>query len=213
MQLNPGQWIVIGVCFVLIAGYIRGYYVNRRMAEQVLAWLKAGSGKWGQMTPGERLGSLVTGGRLNINGPVDPFQRVEIIFLLAPRENLIFWLFDSLRGRRDELVLKISYRATPKKEDLLEAGSPRDRDFQQAASQSGKALATTPIDGGLAIAQHNQDSGTANQTRDFLQKYAKAVQRLSIRQTYPHLFLQARLKPLLTQPAEAFFSAVRQLKD
>jgi hypothetical protein len=212
MQLNTGQWVVIGVCFVLIAGYIWGYYVNRRMAEQVLSWLKTGLGKWGQMTPGERLGSLVSGGKLNINQPVEPLQRIEIIYLLAPRENLIFWLFDSLRGRRDELVVKISYRAAPKKEDLLEAGFPRDRDFQQAANQAGKAPAAL-IDGGLAIAQPNQASVIADRTRDFLQKYGKAVQRLSIRQTYPHLLLRARLKPLLNQPAEAFFTTVRQLKD
>jgi hypothetical protein len=35
--------------------------------------------------------------------------------------------------------------------------------------------------------------------------------RLSVRRQAPHLFLRARLKPLLMRPAEDFFSAVRDL--
>jgi len=211
MQLNPGQWLVIGVCFILIAGYIRGYYVNRRMAGQVLTWLKAGLGTWGRVTPGERLGGLLTGGRLNVNQPCEPFQRVEIIFLLAPRENLIFWLFDGLRGRRDELVVKITYRSVPKKEDLLEAGLSRDGDFQKAAKQAGKAPAAIVGSSNLEIVQRGVESEVAERTLGFLEKYGKAVRRLSIQQTYPHLFIKARLKALLSQPAEGFFSAIHGL--
>ena len=36
MELNLGQWVVIGVCAILILGYIRGYYYNRQRAGQIL---------------------------------------------------------------------------------------------------------------------------------------------------------------------------------
>ena len=38
MELNLGQWVVIGICAFLILGYIRGFYYNRQRAGQIFAW-------------------------------------------------------------------------------------------------------------------------------------------------------------------------------
>jgi len=40
LQLNLGQWVVIGICALLILGYIRGYFYNRQLAAKTLAWLR-----------------------------------------------------------------------------------------------------------------------------------------------------------------------------
>ena len=210
MQLDAGQWVVIGVCAVLIVGYAGGYYYNRRLAEQVLDWLKRGLGQWGQVTPGERLGGLATGGRLSVNAASQPFQRIEAFFLLEPRENLIFWLFDRLRGRQDELILKITLRAAPGKESLIEAGRRRDRDLRQAIEKEKSPILESAVHG-LEIAHWGRKSQAGERTRLFLEQYGQAVTRLSIRRQAPHLFLRARLKPLLMRPAEDFFSALRDL--
>lgn len=210
MQLDAGQWVVIGACAVLIVGYAGGYYYNRRMAEQVLAWLKRGMEQWGRVTPGERLGGLATGGRLSVNAASQPFQRIEAFFLLEPRENLIFWLFDRLRGRQDELILKITLRAAPGKQSLVEAGRRRDRDFRQAVEKEKSPIRESAIYG-LEIVHWGKKSQAGERTRPFLEQYGRSVMRLSIRRQSPHVFLRARLKPLLNRPAEDFFSALHDL--
>ncbi|MHB8776701.1 MAG: hypothetical protein ACYC6R_02925 [Anaerolineales bacterium] len=210
MQLDAGQWLVIGVCAVLIVGYIGGYYYNRRTAEQILAWLKKGLEQWGPVTPGERLGGLATGGSLSVNAASEPFQRIEAIFLLEPRENLIFWLFDRLRGRRDELVLKIVLRAAPGKESLIEAGLHRDRDFQQAIEKEKSPIIESAVHE-LEVAHWGKKSQAGARARLFLERYGRSVTRLSVRRQAPHVFLRARLKPLLNRPAEDLFSTLRDL--
>ncbi|NMC11323.1 MAG: hypothetical protein GYA34_00400 [Chloroflexi bacterium] len=50
MQLDLGQWIVIGICAILIAGYAYGYFTNRRLAQRVVAWLHNGLSRWGRVT-------------------------------------------------------------------------------------------------------------------------------------------------------------------
>jgi len=210
MQLDAGQWAVIGICVVLIAGYAGGYYYNRRLAEQTLAWLQKGLGRWGQATPGERLGGLATGGRLAVNAAREPFQRIEAVFLLEPRENMIFWLFDRLRGRRDELILRIVLRAAPDKESLAEVGRRQDRNFKRALEKE-KSPTVEPAAHGLDIAYWGKKSQAGERTRFFLGKYGEAVNLLSIRRAAPHLFLRVRLKPLLNRSAEDFFSDVRDL--
>jgi hypothetical protein len=133
---------------------------------------------------------------------------------LAPRENLLFWLFDVLRGRRDELILKISLRSQPAKDLLLEAGRRGDRNFQKAVAQEGKtafAEVEHSSTGGLEIAYRGKKAASGDQRRLFFEKYGLVVTRLSVQRQYPHIFIRARLKNLLTQSAQDFISEVGKL--
>lgn len=183
MNLDIGEWIVIGVCAILILGYIGGYYYNRRRAEQILAWLRPGLESLGKVGSGERLGSLVTGGRLIVLEPELPFQRFEAIYLLEPRENLLFWLFYRLQGRRDELVLKISLLKSPKVE--IELKKRGRRGFTPQAENGNERLEA------------------------FMEQYGRAIFHLALRHEEPHLFVRAYLPELLTKRAEAFFAALQ----
>jgi hypothetical protein len=209
MQLNTGQWIVIGVCGILIAGYIGGYYYNRRRAEQVYAWLRRGLAAWGNMSAGERLGGLAVGGRLKVAQPVRPFQRVDVIFLLEPRENLPFWLFHRLQGRRDELILKVNFRGTPTQE--VEVARRNDREFRRRiAGQPNDTFTLIPNSSGCEVALRGSNADP-EKIQKFLEHYGKAVYRFWLRQDAPHLFLRAYLHRLEGEPAEVFFSTLREL--
>lgn len=151
-----------------------------------------------------------TGGHLSVNAASEPFQRIEAVFLLEPRENLIFWLFGRLRGRQDELILKIKLHAAPGKESQIEAGRHRDRDFQQAVEKEKSPILESAVRG-LEIAHWGKKSQAGDCARLFLEQYGRSVMRLSIRRQSPHVFLRARLKPLLNRPAEDFFSALHDL--
>jgi len=213
MQLDTGQWIVIGICAILIAGYIGGYFINRRMAQLILAWLQPGLENWGHVTPGEPLGGLATGGSLNVFNGREPFQRIEALFVLEPRDNLVFWFFDRFRGRRDELILRISLRLAPGIDTLVEAGRRSDRNYRQAISKDRENLYTTVTSGSLELAYPSRKAASNDRTRLFFENYGAAVTRLTIQRHYPHIFLRVRLKTLLAQPAQEFFSALSELCD
>lgn len=104
MQLNTGQWVVIIVCSIIILGYILGYFYNRQRAQRIYTWLRQGLSTLGEVSIGEKLPGMATGGRLEVNHPDAPLKRVEAVYLLAPRENLLFWVFHMLQGRGDELI-------------------------------------------------------------------------------------------------------------
>jgi hypothetical protein len=183
MDLSVGEWIVIGICAILILGYIRGYYYNRQRAEQILAWLQPGLEKLGKVSPGAGLGGLATGGRLNVFQPMLPFKQVEVVYLLEPRENLLFWLFHRLQGRRDELILKISLPKPPKVEMEIKR---RGR---------GELI--------------RQGEGASEQIEAFMEQYRRAIFLLALRHEHPQLFVRANLPELMTKPAETFFTALQ----
>jgi hypothetical protein len=210
MQLDSGQWIVIGICAILIAGYAGGYYTNRRLAEQVVAWLYKGLKRWGELKAGGRLGGLATGGRLYVKNAGAPFKTIEAIFMLSPRENLIFWLFDLLRGQKDMLVLNIDLRTAPKKNLFMEAGQRGDKDFQQAIESRNLQL-VTPVGGALEIALPDKDALVSEPMSHFLERYGEHVIRWSIRKQAPHMVIRARLKPMLQRSPEEYFSAIQEL--
>ncbi len=210
MQLDSGQWIVIGICAVLIAGYGYGFYTNRKLAEQVIGWLYTGLKRWGQLTAGGRLGGLATGGRLNIKNAAAFFQNIEMVFWLLPRENLIFWLYDLLRGRHDLLVLKVSVRTPPPKDTIIEAGRRIDRDFRKALEGVNGPTVESKL-GGLAFVQGSKSSATAERAVQFLEKYTGVITRLSIYRQNPQVTVQMRLKPLMAYSAEEYFSSLQEL--
>ena len=121
MQFTLSEWLVIGICAILVLGYIFGYYYNRQQAGRIQTWLRSCLEKWGSASTGEKLPGMVTGGRMIVKKARAPFQQIEAIYLLAPRENLLFWLFQRVQGRGDELVLRISLPQAPKGQDGSEA--------------------------------------------------------------------------------------------
>lgn len=185
MTLDLGQWIVIGLCAALVIGYIHGYYYNRQKAEKILSWLRPGLEKWGKVTAGEKLAGMATGGRLTVLHAVTPFQRIEAIYLLEPRENLLFWLFHRLQGRRDELVLKITLPKAPRTEIEVK--------------RRGRSDFTPPVKNG------------SEQIGVFLEQFGRAVFHLALRRGQPHLFVRAYLTELMSEPAEAFLQALQGL--
>src|SRR4030067_1137916 len=129
MQLNTGQWVVLIVCGVLIFGYIRGYYYNRQRAEKILNWLRQGLSTLGEVTIGQKLPGMATGGRLEVNQASAPLKRVEAVYLMAPRENLLFLLFHLIQGKGDELIVWVNYQSKP--QQCLEVARKGDRPFEK----------------------------------------------------------------------------------
>lgn len=213
MKLNLGQWVVIGICAILILGYIRGYYYNRQRAGRIFAWLKAGLETLGPVSVGDKLPGMASGGRLEVKHAAAPLKRVEAVYLLAPRENLLFWLFHVLQGRRDELILWFTYQSKPEQE--IEIARPGDRQFVGRLKDSDKKpLTVSNGPRGLQIAsEQKKGSMLEGKVQSLLEQYSSVVYRLSLRENKPHLFLRVNLRVMQLVSAHDFFSALRDLES
>ncbi len=213
MELNFGQWVVIGISALLIVGYIRGYYYNRQRAGQVLGWLREGLETLGQVSAGEKLPGMSTGGRLEVKRAAAPLRRAEAVYLLAPRDNLLFWLFHVLQGRGDELVLWLTFQSQPGQE--VEVGRRGDRQMQSRLKDADKKpLAVSGGPRGLQVAVEGKGNEALNRkVQSFLERYGKQVIRLALRGNKPHLFLRVDLGIMKFGPAAEFLSAVSELVE
>lgn len=185
MELSLGQWLVIGICAVLILGYIAGYYYNRQKAGRIQVWLRSGLEKWGEVSVGGKMPGLITGGKLVVNKASAPFQRIEAIYLLAPRENLLFWLFHLLQGRGDELALRIFLPKAPK------GGMEAKRNWRSNYIFHGQ--------------------GAEETWAAFLQKHNRIFSHVALRREAPHLFVRAYLPVLMTDSAGTFLTSLVEL--
>jgi hypothetical protein len=211
MQLNLGQWVVIIIAAVLILGYILGYFYNRQRAEQIFIWLKQGLSTLGEVSLGEKLPGMATGGRLEVNQAAAPLKRVEAVYMLAPRENLLFLIFHLLQGRGDELIVWINYQSKP--EQCVEVARRGDRQFEKRLKDKEKpALSIVDVNRGLQIAVEEIPGALqAGKVQSFLQHYPSTVIRLALRPEKPHLFLRANLHHMQRVTTEELFTALKEL--
>jgi len=211
MQLDTGQWVVIIIAAILILGYILGYYYNRQRAIEILRWLKQGLSSLGDVTPGEKLPGMATGGRLEVNQAAAPFKRVEAVYLLAPRENPLFLIFHLLQRRGDELIVWVNYQSKP--EQCVEVARKGDRQFEKRLKATDKpTLSLMESSHRLQMAVEDKSgSGLIARVQSFLANYPSNVIRLAIRPEKPNLYLRTNLRVMNRTSAADFFASLRDL--
>jgi hypothetical protein len=211
MQLNLGQWVVIIVCSVLILGYILGYLYNRQRAEQIFKWLRLGLSTLGDVSLGEKLPGMATGGRLEVNQAAAPLKKVEAVYLLAPRENLLFWVFHLLQGRSDELIVWVNYQSRP--EQSVEVARKGDRQFAKRLNDKEKpALSMADGINGLQFAVDEKSAAPlVGKVRSFVSSHPSNIIRLAVRPEKPHLYLRANLRIMRLSTAAELFATLKDM--
>jgi hypothetical protein len=154
---------------------------------------------------------MATGGRLEVQQAAAPFRQVEAVFLLAPRENLLFWIFYRLQGKRDELLLWVTFQSKPGQ--AVEVARNGDQQFEKRLKAADKpSLSLLEAPPGLQMAcEEKEGAALAGKVQSFVQRYQAVMLRLALRPNKPHLFV--RVDPRLTQSGSAveFFTAVSDL--
>jgi hypothetical protein len=130
--VDIGQQIVIGISVFLVVWYIALSSVNRRRGIATYQWLQDGLSRLGKISESRWIGSASSGARLAIAEAQPPFRKIEVIFLLESREILPLWIFNHLRGKRDELIIKASLSGRPTQE--IEAATNGARGFEKVIS-------------------------------------------------------------------------------
>ena len=114
--MDIGQWIVIGLCALLLVWFVCGAAINYRRAGAVLEWLRAGMDELGELGGTGWLTALHSAAKLTVREARPPFRAVELFFVLEARENMLVWAFRHLLGRRDELFVRAELRSAPGEE-------------------------------------------------------------------------------------------------
>ncbi len=205
--MNLGQVLVIALSVVLALGYFWGMLINRKRGIATYYWLREGLlAAVGEVSEARWIGSAASGARLTVGEARPPFRRMEVVFLLEAREILPWWLFQRLRGRRDQMILKASLRSLPLAFDAAPAGSATLRQMQAEGNPR-------PVEGphGLVFLLRGKTrEADLSPWRAFLEQYGDAVISLSVSRRQPHVVARFSLPPLQAkgEPAKAFFEAL-----
>lgn len=208
---SPVVWLILALSALMLAWFFAGHAYNRRRGQALLDWLQAGLSRSGQISRAQRVGRVATGAQLIVEKAEAPFQWVEAVFVLEPRENLLQWVFYRFEGRRDESLLKANLRTIPTQE--LDAALETDPEFRQAvASDQKKPFELLQAPHNFAIARRgHRNPDEVKRLRAFLEEYAAVVVRVSVRRKEPHLVIRLNAARLLARPPEAFFESLSEL--
>ncbi|GAB4526450.1 MAG: hypothetical protein Fur0018_11740 [Anaerolineales bacterium] len=200
--MNPGQQAIIVVSVVLVVWYVAFSWVNRKRGVALYHWLRRGAEVLGPVSGAGWIGSAANGGQMVVEKAAPPFSRVELTFLLQSREILPLWLFNLWRGKRDELILKISLRNALLRE--VEAVPA----VQAAAVPEGYVVGE-PC-GGLRVAVKGEPVGKS--LRSFLERYGEHITLFSLKRAKPHLIIRLRLETGLDAvPSETLFRDLQRI--
>lgn len=211
--MNIGQWIAIGLSGFFGVWYVIASFFNRRRGVETYHWLKAGLDNYGKISEAKWIGSSGSGARMSIAKADKPFRQVEAIFLLESREILPIWLFNRLRNKQDEMVLKANLRQVTHQEvEAAPKGNRKLRGLLSSSAEHKVPFEQVPAPEGFEILRRGiQDEESLERLRDFLSKHNASIFQFSLRRKLPHLILRARLPSLQDSQAEIFLSELSDL--
>jgi len=201
--------VVIAFCALLVVWYVVGWQVNRRRGERLLAWVLQSLRALGDQTTVSRLGT--SGFQVNVGKAQAPFKKVEAAILLQPREILLLWMLDLLRGRTDHLVLKGTLRASPRGEVevIKKRGRLAGRVLEGLGEEAWTHQETT---GGLLIAcRGEKGQQQAEAISHLVEDLSPRLLRLSLSKKEPHLLVNLSLAGIDEQSALLLLSSLQDL--
>ncbi len=209
--MGPGEWIVIGLCIILVAWFAIGSYLNEQKTQQASRWARAGLKKFGTLGSLRRMDPSSIGMRLMTEGKKPPFPQLEVLVNLVRRENLPLFLYQTISRKRDLLIIKANLDSYPKNEvHIILKVDAALLDRLNAADSRPLMLRFEESEHRLYY-RGDLDETTETALKSFLAQYPGCIQRLSLQAKAPHLTLHASIKALNSYPSDAFFEVLSRL--
>lgn len=201
--------VVIAFCALLVIWYIVGWQVNRRRGERLLEWVLQGLRAFSDQITVSRLGT--SGFQVNMGKAQSPFREMEATILLQPREILLLWIFNRLRGRTDSLVLKGTLRASPRGE--VEVMKRRGRLAGRVLKGLDEGVwVRQETAGGLVMACRGEKGHQqADAISHLVEDLSPRLLRLSLSKKAPHLLVNLSLAGMDEQSALLLFASLQEL--
>lgn len=181
------QTIVVIAVAVMMGWFAIGMIYNLRRGDKILKWMQGGLPLIGQRTTFRWLGSSVA--EMGIAKAKRPFQRVDTLLVLKPRD--IFWMtiIAYFQGRDDVLIFRTVLGTAPLLD--LELADPKTWSGREALSKAAKRGWEATDYHSLQLMAPKGLLGLARETLDKLaapmQSLSPRVIRLSLRRTAPNM--------------------------
>lgn len=200
---------VIAFGVLLIIWYVVGWQMNRRRGGRLLEWIIQGLRAFGGQITVSRLGT--SGFQVSVRKAQTPFKRVETTILLQPREILLLWIFNLLRGRTDYLVFKGTLRASPR--GGVEVIKKRERLTRRVLKGlDEKTWTRQETASGLVIAcRGEKGQQQADAISHLVEELSPRLLRLSLSKKAPHLLVSLSLAGIDEQSALLLLSSLQDL--
>jgi hypothetical protein len=199
-DLDIGQWLVIGLSAFFFVWYVLASSTNRKLGIAAYRWLRTGLSEFGEISVAEWIGASNMGARFTVKNAIKPFRLVEAHYLLEPREFLPYWLANQIRGKHDEVLVRITLRTAP----------PGNLEIQRSFRTGMKS---NPGTDRLHPEFQNvrfdlKDTMLLKKIEACLVEYSEGVEKITLRREVPHLEIQARIKPMLRVSPVSYCKAV-----
>jgi hypothetical protein len=200
---------VIAFCILLVIWYVVGWQMNRRRGRHLLKWTLQGLQPFGDKITVSRLGT--SGFQVNVKKAQTPFKRIETTILLEPREILLLWIFNLLRGGTDYLVFKSALRASPRGEvEVVKKKGRLARQVLKGLEERAWTRQET-ADGLVMSCQGKQGQRQADAISHLVDNLSPRLLRLSLSKKAPHLLVSLSLAGLDEQSALLLLSSLQDL--
>jgi hypothetical protein len=205
------QYIVIILVVIFMGWFALGMIYNLRRGDSILKWMQTGLPLIGQRTTFRWLGTSVA--EMGIAKAKRPFQRMDVLLVLKPRD--VFWMMIlAYFQRRDDVLILRAHLSTPPVMNL-ELADPATWSGRAALSQAEqKGWEGTDYQGMRLMAPRGLLS-LATSTLDHLaapmQSLSPRYIRLSLRKTAPNLEIHVPFPDPRTADSKAYFQALGEL--
>jgi len=206
---DPATQVVIALCVLLTVWYVVGWQLNRTRGGHLLEWLVRGLRTSGDQTTVSKLG--MSGFQVNVRKARAPFKTIEATIVLQPREILLLWILNLLRGRSDYLILKATLRSSPRAEvEVVGKRGPLVERVIKGVDESDWTRRDTAS--GLVMAFRGKGGEQqANAISHLVENISARLVRLSLSEKAPHLLANLSLAGLDQESALLLLSSLRDL--
>ena len=205
------QLIVIIAVAIFMGWFAWGMIYNLRRGDALLKWMQEGLPLIGERTSFRWLGSSVA--EMSIARAKRPFQRLDTLLVLKPRD--VFWMriIAHFQGRDDMVIFRGYLGTTPLMD--LELADPR--------TWSGRTAVRQALARGWEATDYRElrllaPKGLLELARTTLDRMAAPIQalspryvRLGLRKTAPNLLIHVPFPDPRAADAKAYFEALSNL--
>ncbi len=205
------QTIVIIAVAIFMSWFAFGMIFNLRRGDAMLKWMQAGLPLIGPRTTFRWLGTSVA--EMGIAHAKRPFQRMDILLVLMPRD--VFWMtiIALFQGRNDVMIFRAALNTSPLLD--LELADPKTWSGREALNKAAeRGWEATDYHGLRLMAPKgllNLAASTVDRLSVPMQALSQRYVRLSLRKTAPNLEVHIPFPNPRTADAKACFQSLSDL--
>lgn len=209
--MGTGEWIVIGLCIVLVAWFMVGSYLNEQRTQMISRWAREGLRNYGTLGALRRLDPSSIGMKLMTEAKKLPFPQMEVLINLTRRENFPLWLYQQISRKHDLLIIKANLESMPRFETHVLLKTDQALLDKLNVADSRPLMLRAELGDLRLYYRGNIDENTLASVKSFAEQYAGCIHRLSLQAKSPHLTLSAYVGPLISESSAAFFQRLSDL--